>query len=207
MHDRRAPQEPQPIRPAEPNSREVKRAEGGFTLVEIAVSMIILVFGLLALAQAMILAYRMERTSEERKIALRWMTSHVENVRSLGYQSVDDNAPSGYGVPWSDGALLGYQKDLDSDGDTDLRVRQYYSLATTAAYSGSGGTIPLYDALLQGLQPQDGSSDVVGTVTIRDCDNSTGVAEGKGYWITVRVAWKGSAGPSEMMMSTLVVLR
>jgi type II secretory pathway pseudopilin PulG len=194
MHDRRAPNEPE-------------RAEGGFTLVEIAVSMIILVFGLLALAQAMILAYRMERTSEERKIALRWMTSHIENARSLGYQKVDDNAPSGYGVPWSDGGDLGYQKDMDSDGDTDLHVRQYHSLATTPAYSGVGGNIPLYDALLQGLQPADGAGGVVGTVTIRDCDSSTGVAENKGYWITVRTAWKGSAGPSEMMMSTLVVLR
>jgi prepilin-type N-terminal cleavage/methylation domain-containing protein len=177
--------------------------QGGFTLMEIAVSLIILCVGLLALAQAMLMGYRMERSTEERKAAVRWITSQIENCRSLGYDGVDADAPSGYVVPWSDGVALGIRKDLDGDGDYDYYERYFYSDSNTADYSGAGGTVELYDDLLQGLTAQTGQA--VGTVILREGDGTSGVNEGKGYWVTARVRWYSSVtGDTELKMSTLL---
>ncbi|HEU4393924.1 MAG TPA: hypothetical protein VFS92_00040 [Planctomycetota bacterium] len=187
--------------------RDGRRDEGGFSLVEIAVAVSVLLMALLGLAFAMVSAWRLERSAAERKLAIQWAASQMETIRALGLGGCMADPPAGYLIPptWTNAGLMGVNKDADSDGDPEVAARFYYSNPNQAPYTSPfGHVVPLYDPLLQGLRPQAATS-IVGTVIFTDPDGTTGVVEGDGYWVTIWVRWTGVQGNQEVKMSTLIV--
>ena len=186
---------------------DAPRDEDGFSLVEIAVAVSVLLTALLGLAFAMVSAWRLERSAAERKLAIQWATSQMESIRALGLGGCMSDPPSGYLIPptWTNSGFLGVNKDGDGDLDPEIAARFYYSNPTTAPYTSPfGHVVQLYDPLLLGLRPQAATS-IVGSVVFSDPDGTTGVIEGEGYWVTIWVRWTGVQGNQELKMSTLIV--
>jgi len=186
--------------------REGRRTEGGFSLIEIAVAIAVLVGALMGLAMAMVSAWRMERSAGERKIAVQWATSQMESVRALGVGGVMSDPPAGYLFPptWTGAANAGFNKDADADGDPEICGRFYYCEKDKPNYTSPfGQVVPLYDPLLLGLRAQS-TGTPVGIVVFTDPDGATGPVEGDGYWVTVWVRWTGIQGPQELKMSSFI---
>ena len=77
------------------NRGDHDQAQRGFTLIEIAVAVCVLILALMGLAFAMVSAWRLERASVERKIAITWATAQLEAVRALGVGGCMGDPPSG----------------------------------------------------------------------------------------------------------------
>src|SRR5690349_1782736 len=112
---------------------------------------------------------------------------------------------------------VGFRQDLDADGDEDYFGLNFYRQATTVGNlripvtktMANGYILTVSDPRLDGLTPQTApDASVTGRVAqvlVRDSDATTGLVEGSGYWITVRVFWVGSRGGNEeLRMSTFV---
>jgi Tfp pilus assembly protein PilV len=194
--------------PPEATPAPPPRDEGGFSLVEIAVAAGVMVIGLMSLAMAMVLGMRVSRASGERKIALNFITAQLERIRSMDYADLFEDPPDGYEVPsgWSSADDVGFVKDTDGDGTNDIVVRYFYADQTKAAYTTGGTTVPLADSLLTGLSNQDGET-ATAYVWFQNASGTEGMEAGDGYWVTIRVYWKGVSGPSEMKISTFVTNR
>lgn len=213
---------------------ESRNPEAGFSLIELMFGMAILISGLLTLGLAMTISFRLERATNERKAALDFAASQIERVRGMPFNTVKtrprvNNAtpadPLGSGgylpeTAWNTTnvgtapgtGVVGFRRDTDGDGDEDLFGLNYYRqamsgnlripLTTTLP---NGWNITLSDPRLDALVPTDASGGRVAEVIVRDTDASTGLVEGSGYWVTVRVYWKGSrGGEEEARMSTFV---
>jgi len=116
-----------------------------------------------------------------------------------------------------DTGTVGFRQDLDADGEPDYFGLQYY--AQTVNVSGlripvtkttnNGNIVPVSDIRLDSLSPQTGQpAALVGRlaqVLVRDSDATTGLVEGSGYYVTVRVFWRGATNQNEeLRMSTFV---
>jgi len=188
--------------------------DAGFTLVEVAVGIVVLIFGLLGLAYAMVSAYKLEQASQEKKLAVSFASSQLERIRSLSMSTLIGDPPTGYVIDsaWTtDPGDVGTSEDLDADGDIDTFTRYFYADKNKADYEDDPDaptvTVPLYDSLLLGLRPivrTDAPVDRVAEVTFKDPDGTTGVSEGDGYWVTVTVKYLGATGPSEVRIATFV---
>ncbi len=192
---------------AEP--RTARHAERGLTLLEIMIAITVMSIGLFGLAQAMIAAARLDRQTNLRKIALDCAIAWMETIRSQAFGDLASAPPKGYRPAVLSTTLTGFSRDRDGDGDSD-HFGQFYSARDDQ---------PNYDARLLGLTAQS-RTDVlkllnlplpagvmpVAAVEFRDPDGSTGIGEGTGYWVTVRVFWQAD-GNSEVKLSSLVVGR
>jgi len=213
---------------------EPARDETGFSLLEVMVGMTILIIGLMPLGMSMIYAYRLDRISSERKAALSFAASQIERVRGMEFKIVasrprviNSSPAEGLGTGgylpdsnWNssnvgntpDTGVVGFRQDLDADGDEDLFGLHYYRQATNAGglripvttNLPTGQIVTISDPRLDPLTPQTGMGNRVAQVLVRDSDATTGLLEGSGYWVTVRVFWAGSAGNEEARMSTFV---
>lgn len=125
-----------------------RKSDSGFSLLEVMVGISILIGGLMGLGAAMITAYRLDRTSGERKVALSFCQGMVERLRGMTWAEVrarprpnnpataDTVLPYGGFLPdlsWGTCAsgygnavgtvpaagTVGFRQDLDSDGDED----------------------------------------------------------------------------------------
>ncbi len=203
--------------------------EGGFTLIEIIIGIAVMLIALLGLSVSMVTAYRVERIATEKRIALAWATSQMEVIRSLSYTEMAAT-PNALPVPgylirssWSSTvkAAVGLTKDPDGDGDVDYFERYFYLPGTAASATGDTPTtalsadVTLADPALAGLvaQPIETThlkfptlpAGVLGIVTVADASAAqSGVGDGAGYFVTVRVLWQGILGSSEMKLSTFV---
>lgn len=211
-----------------------RNAESGFSLIELMFGMAILVSGLLILGLAMTISFRLERSTNERRAALDFATSQIERVRGMPFNTVKtrprvNNAspadPLGSGgylpeTAWNatnvgtapGTGIVGFRRDTDGDGDEDIFGLNYYRQTTSGNLRipvtttlPNGWNYTLSDPRLDSLVPQDAAGGRVAEVVVRDSDASTGLVEGSGYWVTVRVYWKGSRGGNEeARMSTFV---
>jgi len=181
--------------------------ERGVSFLEIMISMSVLIVGLFGLIKAMSSANTLERSADERKIAYAFCNAQLETIRSRSFSQLlglPTATPSGYLIAGTLGNFagsaitsgLGLKRSFDNDADPDQ-----FSL-----YFSSNPALVNYDPLLAGLNTQAGFARVA-EVTFRDPDGTTGVAEGEGYWVTVRVFWRGVLGDSETRMSTFVTAR
>lgn len=192
--------------------------ERGFSLMELAVGIAVLVGGLMGLAASMISAYKVDRLSRERKTALAFGASTIEYIRNLGPSGCEQAPPNGFLRATAGSGDDGVRKDLNNGGDTkDYFVRYYYpyqgrdpvtlldnpALGKWYPSIGTAGAYRLDDALLEGLTPQPGQTRVA-EITFCDPDGATGIGEGEGYWVTVRVFWKGISGEAELRMSSFI---
>jgi type II secretory pathway pseudopilin PulG len=218
--------------------------ESGFSLLEVMVGMTVLVGGLMGLGMAMVAAYKLDRTSNERKIAMAFASATLERIRGMPYLDIkarprpnnfataDTVLPYGGFLPdasWGTCASgysnavgtvagagsLGFRQDLDNDGDEDVFglyfTRQTFVAGTPGYWvdnyiSTSGGfAVKNTDSRLNALTPREGMNNQMARVTFRDTEASTGLIEGSGYWVTIRVFWKGSSGGrEEEKLSTFV---
>ena len=221
---------PPPAGPGLPPS-----GERGLSLIEIMVSIIVLVGGMFGLIQAMIAANRLERAADERKLAYAFCNSQIEAVRALGFANVSNLTSAstpGYLIPGTIAgsnnsaviSTLGFKQSSDADADPD-RFGLYYTSNAAAAN---------YNPLLAGLAVQSGFTRVAEvvfvdpyavTTTFTNSSQftkavnpatptasvttglSTGVAEGEGYWVSVRVFWKGVLGDQEVSLCTFLSYR
>lgn len=217
----------------------VRRRETGFSLLEVMVGVAVLIGGLMGLGMAMISAYRMDRMSTERKIALAFAASQIERVRGMPMKEVvvrpryyNETVSSGGYLPetsWGTCATgltaavgttagagtMGFRQDVDNDGDEDY-FGIYYTRQTpqaNGAYSevyvlcGGGFWVRTSDSMLNALTPIPRSTlgGRMAQISFRDTDATTGLVEGSGYWVTVKVFWQGSSGgEQEVKLSTFV---
>lgn len=181
--------------------------ERGVSFLEIMISMSVLIVGLFGLIKAMSSANTLERSADERKIAYAFCNAQLETVRSRNFgelANLPTATPAGYQIGGTLGnfagskitSTLGFKQSLDNDADPDS-----FGLFFT-----SNPATPNFDPLLAGLNTQAGQTRVA-EVTFLDPDGTTGVAEGEGYWVTVRVFWRGVLGDSETRMSTFCTAR
>jgi type II secretory pathway pseudopilin PulG len=175
--------------------------QGGFTLLEIMVGVAILIGGVLGLTASMVAAYRVQRGTDERKIALAFATLHLERMRGMTYAEIleapDESGLGGYLVDatWSSAEEVG-------EGTEEKFLRYYYSDPTKADYKTDGGKfIDLYDEMLLGLTNQSGQTRCA-EIMFREDSGETGATAGRGMWITIRVFWKGATGDSELKIAT-----
>jgi Tfp pilus assembly protein PilV len=194
--------------------------EAGFSLIEVTLSIVILVLGLMSLGVAMTMAYRQGRISDERKIAREWAVSQLEAIRSMHFSNLtDDPVTGGYLTPttWTNYRWLGEQADTESptDSEPDIWVRYFYS--TTTSQTINSVAMDLHDPLLTGLNPpittdwkfssaQTTRGVPCGQVLFEDT-TTNGLTEGNGYWVTVRVSWNGAGGDQVMDFHTMVTKR
>lgn len=191
----------------------------GFSLIEIAIGVIVLVIALLGLSLAMITAYRVERIATEKRIAMTWATTQVEIIRSMAYSEITA-APNKTPVPgylvksgWSI-PTIGRRVDVaPADSTPDYFARYYYLPGTPSVWpSGEVTPVTLADAGLAGLRALDAPppntsipANAVGVVAFSEPVTAvSGIDIGTGYFVTVQVLWQGVAGPSEIKMSTFV---
>ena len=99
---------------------------------------------------------------------------------------------------------VGFRYTLDGDADEDI-FGMYYTrqnwISTSGGYfadqyvSMSGGwVIRTSDPQLNALTPISRFGGRLAQITFRDTDSATGLAEGSGYWVTVKVFWQGATG-------------
>ena len=216
------------------SAADLRNPEAGFSLIELMFGMAILVSGLLILGLAMTISFRLERSTNERKAALEFASSQIERIRGMPFNTVktrprvnnstpaDPLGSGGYlpettwnttNVGTSPGVgIVGFRRDTDADGDEDLFGLHYYRQTTSGNLRvpvtttlPTGQIYTLSDPRLDALAPQDAAGGQVAQVVVRDSDASTGLVEGSGYWVTVRVFWKGArGGDEEARMSTFV---
>jgi type II secretory pathway pseudopilin PulG len=184
-----------------------RAGERGISLIEIVVSMVLMVFALFGLIQSMVTSNLLERATTERKIAYAFCNQQLETVRSLTHVQLlglPTATPPGYLIGGTLGTTAGstvtstrgFKRSLDNDGDQD-RFGLFYSSDPLAVN---------YNSLLRGLAPQTGFARVA-EITFADPDGFTGVGEKEGYWVTVRVFWRGVQGDSSVNMSTFITKR
>ena len=98
---------------------------------------------------------------------------------------------------------VGFRYTLDGDSDEDIFglyfTRQTFVQSGSYYYSPlitmtGGWTIQTADPLLNALTPIPRFGGRLAQITFRDSDSTTGLAEGSGYWVTVRVFWQGATG-------------
>jgi type II secretory pathway pseudopilin PulG len=108
---------------------------------------------------------------------------------------------------------VGFRQDLDGDGDEDLFGLHFYRQAVNVsglripvtANMANGNNVTISDPRLDPFNPATGMGDRIAQVLLRDTDATTGLVEGSGYWVTVRVTWMGErGGTEEVRMSTFV---
>lgn len=179
--------------------------EGGFTLVEVMVAVVLLALGLFGLIHAMVSAWRLEQVARERRIALTFAVAQIERLRSLPFASLSTAPPEGYLVGSTWPSSTGFRRDLDNNGSVDLFGR-HFSARAGATYAGVTPGISLHDPLLLGLRERPGLT-WAGEVVFRDPDAASGLSKGDGYWVTVRVLWVGAAGDGKLEISSFVTRR
>ena len=166
------------------------RMKPGFTLIEVLVTLLILVFGLLGIAALMAKGQRAAYEAYQRQQALALANDMLEHVRSNPGQAVAYTA----GAPTT--APLGTGSTLYSIALADNCIGTNCSAADLASYD-----LAMWDGLLKGYGERTGTSLIGSVIAARGCIEELNQSQascpvpGAGYSYTrtlrVSVAWQG----------------
>ena len=162
-----------------------RRAERGFTMVEILVSMLIVAVGLLGLAGLQTTAQQAENESYARSQALALLQDMVERINASRYSD------SCFAVTTDTTNGVPYFGTVDPNNPGNNAATN--GCTTGSAVSGANNAMALWDSELVGNAERSGSNKVGAMVGARGCisvanDPGTGIAT-----YTIMVAWQGTS--------------
>jgi type IV pilus assembly protein PilV len=170
--------------------RRVRMQQSGFSLIEVLISVLILLFGILGMAGMQVRATQAEFESYQRKQALLLLQDMVDRVRanrivSTCYTITDATL----GSPFvGTGATLGAQSTTaspctagGSGGSTGTLAQRNTAIADMAAWSDS----------LYGVSEKKGTDNVGVMLGARGC-----ITDLTGGVVNVSIAWQGTASTS-----------